>query len=467
MITIPLSLHSETPLYEQIYMYIKFEIQKGNLAEHTKLPSTRGLASHLSVSRSTIELAYSQLVSEGYIESKEKSGYYVASLNTLLSVPAIQRTQQNPPPKKESRLPYDFSPFSVDLSHFPYQIWRQLSKNCLSFNTDLFLSGDSQGDQPFREAITSYLHHSRGVRCQEEQVVVGAGVDYLLQLLGGLFSKDTIFALENPAYMRAYRIFHGLGFQTRPVEMDLSGMDISQLFQSGADIAYVTPSHQYPLGIVMPVKRRLELLEWAAQKESRYIIEDDHDSEFRYVGKPIPSLQGLVEQEKVIYIGTFSRAIAPSIRVGYMVLPKPLLKEYHEKLFYYSCSVSRIDQAIITKFMEENYFERHLNRMRKVYKSKHDAILQALKQFGSHISIEGENAGLHIVVSMHTKASETDIIENAKKEGIHLYSLSEHYIQKPKEYIPTFLMGFANISEENIQTGIQKLYQLFVTNKWL
>ena len=421
----------------------------------------------LQVSRNTIEQAYAQLLSEGYILSKEKSGYYVAAISTLAKLKPTVSHKTEPTQHAKQSYPYDFSPFSIDLTHFPYQTWRKLSKDCLNSTNSLFLLGENQGDYPFRESIAHYLHHSRRVNLQPEQIVVGAGVDYLLGLIGGLFSKDTKIAMEDPTYMRAYRIFHGLGFETKPIPVDNHGINIEQLRASNATIAYVTPSHQYPLGVVMPISRRQELLNWASEKNDRYIIEDDHDSEFRYKGKPIPSLQGLIEQDNVIYIGTFSRAIAPAIRIGYMVLPVPLLEKFKKTMFYYSCSVSRIDQAILTDFINQGYFERHVNRMRKIYKSKHDCMIQAFHQFGQSVKIQGEYAGLHLVVTFQTNANETEIMTEAKKEGIQLYPLSEHYVQKQNHCKPSFLFGFANLSEEIIQTGISKLYGLFIRQGWI
>lgn len=462
MLTIPLDTHSVTPLYEQIYLYIKSQIQLGHLPYQSRLPSTRGLAAHLGVSRNTVDMAYAQLLSEGYLISSPKRGFFVSQISGLASIRTEQGISGPAPAPQEKEYRYNFSPFSVDLTHFPYHTWRQLSKNCLDENNQLFLLGENQGDLPLRNAICTYLHQSRGVNCTPVQLIVGAGVDYLLQLLSSLIPADSLIAMENPTYKRAYHIWNGLGFSTCAVDLDDQGLKIDRLAASGASLTYVTPSHQYPLGIVMPIKRRLELLNWAAEKENRYIIEDDHDSEFRYKGKPIPSLQGIDSKGKVIYIGTFSRAIAPAIRVGYMVLPLPLLRIYQNRYSYYSSTVSRIDQAIITGFMEQGYFERHLNRMRKIYKNKHDICILTLREvFGSNIEIRGENAGLYLVIRLRTSRTEKSIIQEAEQNGIKLYGLYEHFITPPAGYTPTFLMGFANLSEEDIIKGIHALYPVW------
>ncbi|MDF2587977.1 MAG: transcriptional regulator, GntR family with aminotransferase domain, partial [Anaerocolumna sp.] len=350
MLTISIDIHSNTPMYEQIYNYIKNEIKLGNLPHQTKLPSTRNLASNLQVSRNTIDMAYAQLVSEGYIESMPGSGYYVCLISDLTHI-TVNKSKNNGMLKPTAiSYRYDFSPFAIDISNFPYNIWRKLSKDCMNENNnDLFLLGNNQGDESLRNAIARYLHESRGVNCNTDQVIIGAGADYLLQILSQLLQyikndnkTETVrtngtyncLAMENPTYKQVYKIFTGMNYQVTPINLDQNGININELGNSNANIVYVTPSHQYPLGIVMPIKRRLELLNWANNAPNRYIIEDDHDSEFRYKGKPIPSLQGIDSSGKVIYLGTFSRAVAPAIRIGYMVLPDELLKLYKSHLSY-------------------------------------------------------------------------------------------------------------------------------------
>ncbi|BCJ95180.1 GntR family transcriptional regulator [Anaerocolumna cellulosilytica] len=486
MLTIILNTASTIPLYEQIYTFIRDEIKAGRLCYRDKLPSTRNLAANLGVSRNTVDMAYAQLLSEGYIESVPKSGYYISMITELTHIKTPPKSKQPQAAKYNQPYLYDFSPFAIDINSFPYNIWRKLSKNCMNeSNNDLFLLGDNQGDESLRKAITDYLYSSRGVNCTPEQIIVGAGADYLLQLLAQLFhmmhternrftdikeTKDSItdgysnsltIAMENPAYKRAFRIFKGLAFNTVPISLDQNGIKIEELEDSAANLVYVTPSHQYPLGIVMSIKRRLELLQWACKVPNRYIIEDDHDSEFRYKGKPIPALQGIDSNGNVIYLGTFSRAIAPAIRIGYMVLPKRLLALYKKHLFYYSSTVSRMDQYILTHFINDGYFERHLNKIRKLYKNKHDSLIQNLKPFKGSLIIEGENAGLHLVLRLKTKLSEEELTELAAKSGIRLYGLKEHYISHTEPYsTTTFLLGYANMAESEIQKGIQLLYKV-------
>lgn len=467
MLTIPINQHATTPIYEQIYTYIKNEIITGTMKRNEKLPSTRSLATNLQVSRNTIDMAYSQLISEGYIDSLPKKGYFVNDIAHLKEILISSDVASSPMPsykpaptnQDSCQYDYDFSPFSIDLNNFPYHTWQKLSKTCLYNGQELFLLGDKQGDLCFRQAIQSYLHQSRGVQCHPDQIIIGAGADYLLQLLAQLFSSDTMIGMENPTYKQAYQIFHGHNFPIVPISLDANGLTVDELAASCAKIAYVTPSHQYPLGIVMPIKRRLELLEWAKESKDRFIIEDDHDSEFRYKGKPIPALQGIDTSSKVIYMGTFSRSIAPAIRIGYMVLPAPLLERYYQTLGHYSSTVSRLDQTLMTTFLQDGYFERHLNRMRTIYKNKHDVLLGALKCFGKTIHLHGEHAGLHLVIKFHTCLSEKEILDLAKESRIKLYPLSSHYIKPPTDPYPGFLLGYANMSEESIKDGVNALYQ--------
>ena len=242
--------------------------------------------------------------------------------------------------------------------------------------------------------------------------------------------------------------------------MDGLGMDIRALRNSRADIAYVMPSHQYPTGIVMPVGRRQELLKWAGEKKGRYLIEDDYDSEFRYKGRPIPALQGLDKAGKVIYMGTFSKSIAPAIRVGYMVLPRPLLEIYRERLGFYASTVSRIDQNVIYQFLTDGYYERHLNRMRAIYKGKHDLLLGQLRKLEDDFEICGEHAGLHILLANKKGRTEKWLVERAGEKGAKVYGLSSYFISRPCDSRPgTVLLGYARLSEEEILKGAELLQE--------
>ena len=461
-LTITLDVKSTIPLYEQIYEYIKTDIRNGKISCGEKLPSTRALAKYLEISRSTVELAYEQLLAEGYVEAEAYRGFFVTQIEELYQSETAKETVAQKIIKEENVYKYDFSPRGVDLQSFPYSVWRKLSKEILSNDkSDLFQLGDSQGEYELRETICRYLYQARGVNCEPEQIVIGAGNEYLLMLLSTVLGKNRKIAFENPTYRQAYRLFENLSYDTCVVEMDRKGMCVDKLRKSGAEIAYVMPSHQYPLGIVMPIKRRMELLRWAAEEEERYIIEDDYDSEFRYKGKPIPALQGFDREDKVIYIGTFSRSIAPSIRISYLVLPKNLLKVYNEKSRFLSSTVSRVDQLIIQQFIERGYYERHLNKMRALYKNRHDIMVNELKPLLKYCSISGENAGVHLLLTFIEGKEEKILTQKAKEQGIKVYGLSTYDIKKKEKEQAVILLGYANMSEEKI---IQAIHAL--TNAW-
>lgn len=451
-LTINLKIKSDMPLYEQIYRHIKAEIQSNRIACGEKLPSTRALSKHLEVSRSTVELAYEQLFSEGYIESEPCKGFFVAQLEGVYQflpnnlTPKVEKQEQ----KKKYR--YDFSPRGIDLDSFPYHVWRKLSKEILvDDQTDLFRLGNPQGEEGLRNAIQNYLYQARGVNCLPEQIIVGAGNDYLLMLLRMIVGEGRKVAFENPTYKQAYRLFQNFSYEVMTIDMDQHGMEVSKLCESDADTAYVMPSHQYPLGIVMPIKRRMELLKWAGGSEERYIIEDDYDSEFRYKGRPIPALQGYDVNDKVIYLGTFSKSLAPAIRISYMVLPKRLLADYNRKCRFLSSTVSKVDQLIIQRFIEEGYYERHLNKMRALYKNRHDVLMSELKPLLKRCSISGEHAGVHFLLSFPKGEKEEELIRQAAEKEVRVYGLSEYYIDEQKETTTTILLGYANMSGEAIQ----------------
>ena len=458
-LTISLELENGVHLYEQIYNHIKKEIIEGKLLAGEKLPSTRFLAEHLQVSRSTVDLAYEQLSSEGYIEAKPYRGYYICRVDELFH---MKKELEKSISTKEMEVPmdFDFSPHGIDMNYFPFATWKKISKNIFGEDEkELFIRGEKQGDFEFRKTICRYLHSARGVNCQPEQVIVGAGNDYLLLLLSRILVGYGSVAMERVTYKRAFFAFEKADFKIKPVEFDRYGMNIGELRKSGADIAYIMPSHQFPTGIVMPIGRRMELLNWASEKGGRYLIEDDYDSEFRYKGKPIPALQASDRNGKVIYMGTFSKSIAPAIRVSFMVLPKALLSRYEETCGFLSCTVSRIDQKILNCFIAEGHYERYLNKMRKVYKGKHDVLLQALETLDNRFEVFGENAGLHILLKSRKAESASKLREVAKQQGIQLQIIEDYAIVKDahNNEDAEILIGYGSLSEEKIKEGIYRL----------
>ncbi|HIZ81896.1 MAG TPA: PLP-dependent aminotransferase family protein [Candidatus Mediterraneibacter pullistercoris] len=458
-LTINLKPGAKIPLYEQIYAYIKEEIRRGRISSGERLPSTRALSRHLDVSRSTVELAYEQLLSEGYIEAQPYRGYFAAQIDGLYRIERQTSSRKPAVSKETKKYSYDFTPNGVDLNSFPYNAWRKLSRESLvEDQAELFRLGCPQGEAGLRNVISSYLHQARGVECLPEQIIVGAGNDYLMMLLCAILGTGHKVALENPTYRQAYRLFANLSCEVCTVDMDAKGMKADELERSGADIAFVMPSHQYPLGTVMPIRRRMELLQWAEKEEGRYIIEDDYDSEFRYKGKPIPALQGYDRNGKVIYIGTFSKSIAPAIRMSYLVLPEAVHERYRERCGFISSTVSRIDQMILQKFIEEGYYERHLNKMRALYRSRHDTLLAELKKLGCGFDISGENAGVHLLLHFRDGRSEEELISLASEKGVKVYGLSGYYVDGPRTADETvILLGYANMREEKIKEAVSLL----------
>lgn len=478
-------------LYEQIYEHIREEIKRGKLLSGERLPSTRALAEYLQVSRSTVDFAYEQLLSEGYIEARPCKGYFVCRLEELpeggsgfdAGAGAGTDAAAGESTALQGAPAFDFSPNGLDMSVFPFGVWKRITKNILNdSNTELFALGEPQGDYDLRETISRYLHSSRGVNCTPDQIVVGAGNDYLLLLLEKLLGRHVRIAMENPTYKRAFRIFQSFAYPIEIVGMDESGMRADELYKKQVKAAYVMPSHQYPAGVTMPIGRRMELLKWASEAEDRFLIEDDYDSEFRYKGKPIPSLQGADTHGRVIYIGTFSKAIAPAIRISFMVLPPQLLKRYREECFFYSSTVSRIDQRILNEFVREGYFERYLNKTRKIYREKHDMLLQELKPFLKKFRVSGEHAGLHLLLTCKDKnIKEQELVKSAARYGVKVYAMSDAFIKEEtytaKNHIAdgytaensmpdghaTVILGYGGMGKEQIGAGIEKLKQAWLS----
>lgn len=470
---IVLDNHSKTPLYEQIYDYIRKNITDGKISCGEKLPSTRFLAAHLQVARSTVESAYAQLLSEGYLESKPCLGYYASDISDLyLNKTAIEEKRKEaqkvflrPPEKKKYRLV--FSPDENEFSCFPYAAWRKISRDILSQDdASLLTAGEAAGEWDLRETISRYLYQARGVNCHPGQIIVGAGNEYLLLLLAQVLGAGKRVAIENPTYLKAYQTLSNMGYQMLPLPAFKNGMQIEELQYTNAEIVYTMPSHQFPMGTVMPMKMRLGLLQWASRASGRYIIEDDHDSEFRYRGKPIPSLQGIDHNGTVIYIGTFSKSISPAIRVSYMVLPKALLSVYCRRCGFYASTVPKEQQKVLAAFLNGGYFERYLNKMRRIYKGKHDSFLALLKQESWVKKISGDHAGMHLLVEVKSDKNAGEIVKEAKKGGVRVYALEEYFIFEYRDegFLPelknTLLLGYGSLTEAEMKEGIACLREI-------
>ena len=452
--TLEFDRKSRLPIYEQLYAYIADGIRSGRLIENERLPSKKALASHLGISANTVETAYAMLCQEGYVASRPRSGYYVSRLELSASVP--NALPEEPAPTEQSYL-YDFMTNTVDARSFPFRTWAKLGKEVLYNGETLLSSGNCQGDEELRGALCKYLREFRAVNCTPAQIVIGAGMEYLLMLLCRLLPAEAEFAVEDPGYAKTPAILSGCGRKLHYIPLDSDGMSASALGKCGASVACITPSHQFPTGIIMPAGRRSELLKWASAEDGRYIIEDDYNSEFNFAGRPIPSLQGM-DSRRVIYISTFSRILAPSIRIAYMVLPPSLLTSAAEILKSYSSTVSRFDQHTLANFISGGYLSRHLNRMKTLYRSRRDVLIEALTPHAARLGlkISGSGAGLHLLLSGSADVI-SRILESAEKENIRVPKLSDSFHSYAGE-TDTLIFGYAGMSDEDIPKAINPLF---------
>lgn len=461
-----LETDSLIPLYEQLYTEIKQAIINGTIEEGEKLPSKRKLAEYLSVSQTTVEFAYSQLVAEGFISSEPRRGFYVQNLAELALIE--QQTTINVQDERTSATySIDFSPGKIDTDSFPFSIWRKCSKEVISeSNKELLLLGHPQGDYTLRQQICNYLYQSRGVRCTAEQIILGSGTEQLMPLIIRLLGEKAIYGIENPGYPLTHHLLIDDREKIVPISVDDDGIIISQLEQSNATVMYVTPSHQFPTGAVLSATRRTQLLSWAYQTDNRYIIEDDYDSEFRYTGRPIPSLQSIDQNERVIYLSTFSKSLMPSLRIAFAVLPKQLIVQYKQKYSYYAATVPRMDQQILAKFMESGYFAKHLNKMRKIYKRKLEIIIKTMAAYDPLVTISGEQAGMHLLLTFESIKPESELIAHAKQAGIRIYGIREYVSTKENPFNkPKIVLGFGGIPAESLETSIERLMEAMELQK--
>lgn len=472
---------SEKPLYRQIYACLSAEIAAGRIKPGQRLPARRSAAANLGVSRNTVETAYAMLEEEGYIETRPRSGHFVADISPLAPPPAPRvspagpvetilspvhtagTSAHTPPLPTGTNAPAQpvvrFSTRGMDPTLFPAKTWARIEKEVLSTQPDLLTLGEAAGDGVLRQAIADYLSQYRAVHCVPEQVVVGAGVEYLLGLLAQLFCGQRV-AVEDPGYEKTAVILHNSGVPTVPVPVDGDGMQVEALAQSGVQLAYVTPSHQFPTGACMPMARRSALLAWAAQQPDRLVIEDDYDSEFRFSGRTIPSLQGLCATGQVVYLSTFSQSIAPSIRMAYMVLPPRLLALWRQRFSGYASTVSRFEQHTMAAFLARGHFARYLNRARGVYRRRRDALCAAFEQaFGEQAQLAGLHTGLFLTARLQLGLSEQHLCERAKAAGVQVTGLSRYYRNAESAPAGTLVLGYAGMDERAIAAGVALLQQ--------
>lgn len=449
VLELSISFTGDTSKYVQIYEELKQAILRKQLLAHEQLPSKRALAKTLDVSVHTIKEAYEQLLAEGYIYSKERSGYFIAPFEFEWE----QQQKQHLSTAITSTtytIKFDFNNGHVDKEAFPFSIWHKLLKK--HFNVDNLTTSPWQGEAILRTEIARYVERSRGVACEASQVFVYSGTQIQLQALCHFFGSKAHVGLEEPGFKRVRATLQQCGLTTHAIPVDNSGVTIPK---KSIHMLYTTPAHQFPLGMVMPVERRAALLQWAAS-ERAYIIEDDYDSEFRYKGLPIPSLAKMDQLQRVIYFGTFSKTLIPSLRISYMILPKSLVEDFILFNQEQKSVVSKIDQLVIADFIDQGYFDKHLAKMRTIYRKKQQALLAAINtHFSEEFEVIGEKSGLHIVMKLPKRLSEQDAIRLAQEVGIKVYPCSTSYQEGSKH--AKVIMGYGGLTLEQINEGVALL----------
>ena len=453
---IHLQENKKIPLYIQLYEALKKKIiQEYKVGE--KLPSIRKIASEYQMSKNTVESAYSQLYAEGYLQSKEKVGYFVSDDIEQMRDFSSRTSEALHVESKEVYL-YDFYPARLTHNSFPLKVYKRMFIKAMQEDIDFGSYGDAQGERGLREQILRYLQTSRGVRGEASQLIVCGGFSDSMALLSEILKPNyTRLASENPGYPIMDATFVEHGFKVDKVAVDTQGLSLPALEKIRAKLLYITPSHQYPTGVTMPIAHRIYLLEWA-KRVNGYIIEDDYDSELNYKTRPIPSLQGLDNDERVIYVGTFSKSLSPALRVSYMLLPTTLLAEY-KKLFHSHFSrVSLPTQKALELFMREGHYERHLRKVRTLNRKKHDAMLLAIREiFKDDMKIIKEGGGLNILMRPSIDIDLQCLREEAKKVSIKLYLASDFY----GDAYEAIRMGFGGLELDEIYDSIVLLKKVF------
>ena len=454
MLTYELKKSPGVPLYEALYRCIREDILSGELKPGQKLPSKRALAQNLEVSKITVEAAYNQLLSEGYIRSQEKVGYFVE---------AVER--QNRPSSGQSSGPAsgtaeEKKTYLLDLTangteHFPFSVWSRLQREVmLDYGEKLLAPLPNQGIPELRQAIAAHLAAFRGMHVDPENILIGAGTDFLYNLLIQLLGREKIYAVEEPGYGKIRKVYGAAGVSCVSAPMDEKGVCPEALRQ--ADVLHCSPSHHFPSGLVTPVSRRQELLNWA--REDRWIIEDDYDSEFRFDAHPMPAMQALDFHGRVIYMNTFSKSLAPSIRISYMVLPDGLMEQFRQRLGFYSCTVPSFEQYTLARFLSRGHFEKHINRMRKFYRSRRNNVVSLLQNcsFAEHLTILEQDAGLHFLLRVDTALTDGDLVQRLEEKGVRVRALSDYYYDRRQD-LRCLVVNYSGLKEENLEAALERL----------
>ena len=460
MLTYSLEDRGGLPLYEYLYQRIREDILEGKLAAGERLPSKRALAEHLQISVITVENAYRQLEAEGFLLSRPRRGFFAAPVERLAAAPAVPAAVSRETEEPAWRL--DLASGQVDVSRFPVSVWVRLTRQVLSEGGEALLTPvHRQGLPALRQAIAKDLRDRKGMAVAPEQIVVGAGAEYLYLLLAQLLA-GAAFAGEDPGYPKIRQVYGKCGAACLPVPLDGQGVDLDALAASGAGVLHLSPSHHYPTGLVTPIGRRQALLRWAEGRDG-VIIEDDYDSELRFTGRPIPTLQSIDDGGRVVYMNTFSQTISPSMRVGFMVLPPRLLERYRRELGFYACTVPALDQHVLARFLAGGHYDQHLSRMRKEYRLRRDRVLEAFRasSFAGRIAISEQGAGLHFLLRLDTARSDGELRRRGEALGVRLGFLSEYAARPRPDYAHTLVVNYAGLEAADLPRAMELLAEVF------
>lgn len=466
--------NSKEPLYMQIYQQIKKEILDGSRKEGEVLEGTRGLAKTLNVSRNTVDCAYSQLLAEGYIASKKGIGYYVMKVprikvsdrNVSNNFSIIKKHSDNVP---QHKVIYDLTNSSYTSDLFPKRLWRKYTLECLDrLDNEARISSyqDKQGELYLRSNLLSYLKRIRGVRCDERQIIITCGIQQSLEYICKmLHCKEATILMEEPGFDKAVSVFINNGIRIQTVPVDKKGIVVSELpLIDNVSVIYSTPSHQFPTGATLSIDRRYELLKWVKERNV-YIIEDDFDSELRYYHKPIPSLQSIDSDNRVIYLGTFSKTLSPSIRMGYMILPPQLLEIYDNIFNTYNSTVPLLNQYVIGRLIETGHYERHIRRLNNVFRKRLELFLAEFSEVKDKINISSNGSGQYFLLKFSEKVKQDELIERALEHGVRVYSTMRFWQDKAACPPNTLFLGFSKIKLEDIPDCVTRLKKAWA--EWL
>ncbi|MCG7339134.1 PLP-dependent aminotransferase family protein [Staphylococcus sp. ACRSN] len=452
-------------IYRQIYKRLKDDILSFKYESHEKLPSKRGMAETLNVSVNSVKSAYEQLLAEGYIYAKERKGYFIEPLDQLIIDPEAQTHLRKYEEGTPQLYDYSFSHMSTDMSEFPVDIWTKLMKRVFN-NYEYYLSAipNIKGPVELRQSIAKLVSYQRGIQCHPEQIIIGSGTNTLLKRLMQLLPKDVEIGVENPGYSRFRNLLNEAGINTIPLELDSKGVSIRQIKTADPNAVIVTPSHQFPTGIIMPVSRRIDLLNWASQTNS-YIIEDDYDSEFKYQTDNIPSLYSFDKNESVIYLGTFSKTLMPGLRLSYMILPTALVQKFEAHNFDMIPDFSMLNALTLNLMIKEGYYEKYVKKMHQYYGRKREQLIEMLqREFQGVIEIKDTQAGLHFMVEIDSPYTYSEIETRAQAAKLELYTINRFSVKALKENSDkkTLIMGFSKIKIEKLHDAVQCLKKVLL-----